>query len=161
LVDVDIADTDILLHTCEKYRANALIHFAASAYVGESVLESEKYYRNNFAGMLSTLHACREAGVKNVVFSSSCAAYGIPEQLSIDEKAPQAPISPYGRTKLVGEQILQDYAHAYTSRYVALRYFNACGADPDGELGEWHDPETHLIPRALPAAGGRLDCLEV
>ncbi len=160
LVEADLEDK-ALVETCERYRPEALVHFAASAYVGESVLDPEKYYRDNVSGMLSVMRACRLAGVKIVVFSSSCAIYGNAREAPIDERAAPAPISPYGRTKLMGEHILQDYAEAYGMRYAALRYFNACGADPDGELGEWHDPETHLIPRALLAAAKRIECLEV
>jgi UDP-arabinose 4-epimerase len=107
------------------------------------------------------LDACRQADVEKIIFSSSCATYGIPDALPITEATPQQPINPYGRTKLIAEQILQDYAAAYQLKYVVLRYFNACGADPDGELGEWHDPETHLIPRALLAAGGNIPHLAV
>jgi UDP-arabinose 4-epimerase len=161
LIEADITDTTTLIRTLERYSPEAVIHFAASAYVGESVREPEKYYRNNVVGTLSVLQACRQARVKNLIFSSSCATYGVPATLPISEETPQVPINPYGRTKLIGEQMLQDYAHAYGLRYVALRYFNACGADPDGELGEWHDPETHLIPRALLVASGQLDRLEV
>jgi len=161
LIEADIADTGSLVEACERYRPRALIHFAASAYVGESVADPAKYYSNNVAAMLSTLQACRLAGVPIVVFSSSCAVYGIPPTARVDERAPLMPVSPYGRTKLVGEQMLQDFAEAYDMRYAALRYFNAAGADPDGDLGEWHTPETHLIPRVLLAAAGRIDPLEI
>ena len=161
LVEGDLHDGYRLEDTCWRYRPDAVIHFAASAYVGESVTEPAKYYGNNVNGTLSMLDACRRAGVDKFIFSSSCATYGIPETLPITEASPQAPINPYGRTKLMIEQILQDYAAAYGTRHVILRYFNACGADPEGELGEWHDPETHLIPRALMAAAGRLPHLSV
>src|SRR5271157_4644715 len=161
LVEADIADTRTLVDAYERHRPEALIHFAASAYVGESVADPEKYYRNNVAGMLSALHACRATEVGVVVFSSSCAVYGNAPVAPIDERAPLAPVSPYGRTKVMGEEILHDFGEAYGLRYAALRYFNASGADPDGELGEWHDPETHLIPRALLAAAGRIGRLEV
>ncbi len=157
----DILDTSSLTRTLTQYKPDAVIHFAASAYVGESVEDPSKYYRNNVIGTLSLLDACRHAEIDKVIFSSSCATYGVPDCLPITEATPQLPINPYGRTKLVAEQILQDYAAAYQLRYVALRYFNACGADPDGELGEWHDPETHLIPRALLAAGGKIPHLAV
>jgi len=157
----DILDTSSLTRTLTQYKPDAVVHFAASAYVGESVEDPSKYYRNNVVGTLSLLDACRHAEIDKVIFSSSCATYGIPESLPITEATPQQPINPYGRTKLIAEQILQDYAAAYQLRYVALRYFNACGADPDGELGEWHDPETHLIPRALLAAGGAIPHLAV
>ena len=161
LVEADIADTAAVVEACERYRPKAAIHFAASAYVGESVADPEKYYRNNVSGTLSLLRGCREAGIEIVVFSSSCAIYGQVREAPVDERAPPAPVSPYGRTKLIGEQILQDCSDAYGMRYAALRYFNASGADPDGELGEWHDPESHLIPRALMAAAGRIERFEV
>ncbi|WP_256750223.1 UDP-glucose 4-epimerase GalE [Mesorhizobium sp. Mes31] len=157
----DILDTSHLAHTLAEYQPAAVIHFAASAYVGESVEDPSKYYRNNVAGTLSLLNACRLAHVDKVIFSSSCATYGVPASLPIKETTPQNPINPYGRTKLIAEHMLSDYAAAYGLRYVALRYFNACGADPDGQLGEWHDPETHLIPKALLAAGGRISHLPV
>jgi UDP-arabinose 4-epimerase len=161
LVEGDIGDTESLIATLRLHQPQAVIHFAASAYVGESVSEPAKYYRNNVEGTLSLLEACRATGVTNVIFSSSCATYGQPGAMPIGESTAQAPINPYGRTKLIGEQMLDDYAHAYGLRYAALRYFNAAGADPEGELGEWHDPETHLIPRALMAAFGHIPYLEV
>jgi UDP-arabinose 4-epimerase len=157
----DILDTSHLTKTLAEYKPDAVVHFAASAYVGESAEEPSKYYRNNVAGTLSLLDACRKANIGKLIFSSSCATYGVPEALPISEAMPQRPINPYGRTKLIAEQILQDYAAAYQLRYVALRYFNACGADPEGELGEWHEPETHLIPRALLAASGKISHLAV
>ncbi|AZN98276.1 UDP-glucose 4-epimerase GalE [Mesorhizobium sp. M9A.F.Ca.ET.002.03.1.2] len=160
-VEGDILDTAHLAQSLSLFEPDAVIHFAASAYVGESVEDPAKYYRNNVAGTLSLLNACRQAEVDKIIFSSSCATYGIPAALPIKETTPQEPVNPYGRTKLIAEQMLSDFAAAYGLRYVALRYFNACGADPDGELGEWHDPETHLIPRALLAAGGRIPHLAV
>jgi UDP-arabinose 4-epimerase len=155
-VEGDILDTNCLECTLARFKPDAVIHFAASAYVGESVEDPSKYYRNNVAGTLSLLDACRNAKVDKVIFSSSCATYGVPSVLPIKEVTPQRPVSPYGRTKLIAEHMLGDFAAAYGLHYVALRYFNACGADPDGELGEWHDPETHLIPRVLLAAAGRI-----
>jgi UDP-arabinose 4-epimerase len=160
-VEGDILDTDQLTRTLQEHRPEAVLHFAAFAYVGESVEKPAKYYWNNVAGSLSLLEACRRSGIMNFIFSSSCAIYGVPEELPIRETMPQRPISPYGRSKLMVEQILEDSAAAYGLRYVSLRYFNACGADPDGELGEKHDPETHLIPRALLAASGGLSHLSV
>lgn len=160
-VEGDILDTDRLAAAIASSNPVAVIHFAASAYVGESVTDPEKYYRNNVSGTQSLLEACRKAGTRNVIFSSSCATYGIPEQLPIREGEAQHPINPYGRTKLIAEHMLADYAAAYGLNYVALRYFNASGADLEGELREVHDPETHLIPRALMAAVGRIDFLEV
>jgi UDP-arabinose 4-epimerase len=157
----DILDTSSLTRTLIQYKPDAVVHFAASAYVGESVEDPAKYYRNNVSGTLSLLDACRHAEIDKIIFSSSCATYGTPQSLPITETTSQQPINPYGRTKLIAEQMLQDYATAYDLKYVALRYFNACGADPDGELGEWHEPETHLIPRALLAAGGAISHLSV
>jgi UDP-arabinose 4-epimerase len=161
LVHGDILDTDRLAEIIAEYEPKAVIHFAAAAYVGESVEDPSKYYRNNVIGTQSLLDACRRTSVAEIIFSSSCATYGVPPVLPITETTPQNPINPYGRTKLIAEQMLQDYAAAYGMRYVVLRYFNACGADPDGELGEWHDPETHLIPRALLAAAGRISHLPI
>lgn len=160
-VEADILDTRQLIETIERQEPSAVIHFAASAYVGESVKDPARYYQNNVTGTYSLLEACRLTGTRNVIFSSSCATYGVPQELPIREDDDQRPINPYGRTKLIGEQMLADYAAAYGMRYVALRYFNAAGADVDGELGEVHDPETHLIPRALMAAAGNIDCLEL
>jgi UDP-arabinose 4-epimerase len=130
-----------------------VFHFAALAYVGESVVLPDQYYSVNVAGTLALLTAMREASVTRIVFSSSCATYGIPGSVPIDEGQQQRPINPYGRTKLIGEQILSDHSAAFSLDYAILRYFNAAGCDPDGDLVERHDPETHLIPRALMAAG--------
>jgi len=157
----DILDTTRLARMIAHYEPVAVIHFAACAYVGESVEDPAKYYRNNVAGTQSLLDACLQSGLGRIIFSSSCATYGVPQRLPIGEDTPQDPINPYGRTKLIGEHMLRDYATAYGLRYVALRYFNACGADPEGEIGEWHDPETHLIPRALMAAAGTIPHLDV
>ncbi|MDR0780160.1 MAG: UDP-glucose 4-epimerase GalE [Pseudomonadales bacterium] len=154
-VQGDILDTERLVATLTEYAINAVIHFAACAYVGESMENPAKYYRNNVAGTLSLLDACRQAETGTIIFSSSCATYGVPEHLPISETTPQRPINPYGQTKLIAEHMLRDYAAAYGLRYVALRYFNAAGCDPEGDLGEWHDPETHLIPLALQAASGQ------
>jgi UDP-arabinose 4-epimerase len=161
LVEGDVLDTAALAAALQRHEVAGIVHFAASAYVGESVTDPGKYYRNNVAGTLSVLEAALVSGVAGIVFSSSCATYGAPATLPIREDTPQAPINPYGRTKLVGEQMLRDYEAAHGLRHVILRYFNACGADPDGELGEFHDPETHLVPRALMAAGGRIAHLDV
>jgi UDP-arabinose 4-epimerase len=160
-VQGDILDAVRLRDVIEHYQPDAVVHFAASAYVGESVADPAKYYRNNVRGTLSLLDACRQVGLNKIIFSSSCATYGVPEVLPIDEATPQVPINPYGKTKLMVEHVLADYAAAFGLNYVSLRYFNACGADPEGDLGEWHDPETHLIPRALMAAAGRIPHLEV
>jgi UDP-arabinose 4-epimerase len=157
----DIADSSVLDQIFSAYRPKAVIHFAAYAYVGESVQHPAKYYRNNVAGSISLLDAMRRHGCKNVIFSSSCSTYGMPLRLPIPEDHPQNPINPYGRTKLMMEQIIQDYGSAYGVRYAILRYFNAAGADPEGQIGEDHEPETHLIPLLLQTAQGRRDYTEV
>lgn len=160
-VEGDILDTRHLAETIENHKPAAIIHFAASAYVGESVDNPAKYYANNVNGTLSVLEASRRTGADKLIFSSSCAIYGIPTRLPIRECETPQPINPYGRTKLIAEHMLADYSAAYGLNYVALRYFNASGADPEQELGEWHDPETHLIPRALLATGGAIETLDV
>ncbi|PID60678.1 MAG: UDP-glucose 4-epimerase GalE [Gammaproteobacteria bacterium] len=145
----DLADRSTLDKALAAHDYDAVMHFAALAYVGESVSEPSLYYRNNVGGSLSLLDAMRDAGVKRLVFSSTCATYGVPETLPITEATPQAPINPYGESKLMVEKILADYAVAYGFRSVALRYFNAAGSAEDGSIGERHDPETHLIPLIL------------
>lgn len=150
----DILDGERLDEVLSRYKPEFVMHFAAFAYVGESVADPAKYYRNNVTGSLSLLEAMRRQGVSNIVFSSTCATYGVPETLPIVETTSQRPINPYGYSKLVVENALADYGHAYGLRWVALRYFNAAGCDPDGELGERHDPETHAIPLAISAALG-------
>ena len=154
LVRGDVRDRAALGSALKQFRIDTILHFAASAYVGESVTNPALYFDNNVGGMIALLDAARDAGIGQIVFSSSCATYGIPETLPIRETSPQAPINPYGRTKLICEQMLRDYGAAYGLRHVALRYFNAAGADPSGLLGERHEPETHLIPLALRAAAG-------
>ncbi|AGB47105.1 UDP-glucose-4-epimerase [Mesorhizobium australicum WSM2073] len=161
LVIGDIRDRDALQAAIEAYRPASIIHFAALAYVGESVGQPAEYYSTNVTGTIAVLDAARAHSIENIIFSSSCATYGVPEALPIRETSSQNPISPYGRTKLIGEQIISDYANAYGMKFAILRYFNACGADPDGELGEWHSPETHLVPRVLMAASGIIDEVEV
>ncbi|HEC11928.1 MAG TPA: UDP-glucose 4-epimerase GalE [Acidiferrobacteraceae bacterium] len=151
----DIADRVRLGTVFEQYRPEAVMHFAAYAYVGESVLDPLKYYMNNVLGSLSLLYTMRQFDVSKLVFSSTCATYGIPKKEQLDEVHPQQPINPYGCSKLMVEQILEDFGQAYGLRSVTLRYFNAAGADPEGEIGEVHEPETHLIPLALHAALGR------
>ena len=138
-----------------QYRPTAVMHFAAYAYGGESVRDPGKYYRNNVAGSLARLEAMRDHGIDRCIFSSTCATYGEPERMPIDEQHPQRPINPYGASKLMIEQMLRDFDAAHGLRSIALRYFNAAGADPDGETGESHDPETHLIPLILDAAAGQ------
>ena len=151
----DILDRARLDEVFASHRPDAVMHFAAFAYVGESVADPARYYRNNVVGTLTLLEAMRAAGVDSMVFSSSCATYGAPAVLPITEDTPQQPINPYGASKLMAERMLADHAAAYGLKSVALRYFNAAGADPDGEIGEAHDPETHLIPLVLEAAAGR------
>ena len=135
-------------------RVNAIMHFAAHAYVGESGTNPRKYFRNNVEGGLSLLNAAVDAGVKKIIYSSSCAVYGVPVKVPIVEENPRQPVNPYGVTKLIFEEALEAYDPAYGIRYASLRYFNASGADESGEIGESHDPETHLIPLALRAAAG-------
>lgn len=161
LVRGDVRDPAAVAAASAAHRAVAVIHFAASAYVGESMAQPDRYYDNNLNGMTGLLQGCRAGGVGRIVFSSSCATYGAPDRLPIRENAPQRPINPYGRTKLVCEWMLADQAAAHGLRYAALRYFNAAGADPDGDIGERHDPETHLLPLALRAASGHGAPLQV
>ncbi len=148
----DLADPEALRDLFARRRIAAVLHFAAFAYVGESVEHPGRYYANNVVNTLHLLDAMREHGVDKLIFSSSCATYGIPGAVPITEDQPQQPISPYGRSKLMVEQILEDYGRAHGLRSISLRYFNAAGADPQGRVGEWHEPETHLIPLVLDAA---------
>ena len=155
-VRADIRDADALALAFNSYNVSAVLHFAASAYVGESVVDPQKYYENNVVGALSLLRAMSDAGCKKIVFSSSCAVYGEPATSPIREDTAPEPVNPYGASKAMVERILCDYARAYDIGAIALRYFNACGADPDGEVGELRDPETHLIPRAMMAILGHV-----
>jgi UDP-glucose 4-epimerase len=151
-----------LLKECfGRYKIDAVMHFAAYAYVGESVEDPLKYYENNLRNTIELLHAVLEHDVKHFVFSSTCATYGDPEKIPLDEGHPQNPINPYGKTKRMIEEILGDYQAAYGLNYISLRYFNAAGADPDAEIGEDHDPETHLIPLVLDAAAGKRKTIKV
>lgn len=152
LVEGDLADGALIKRVLDQYQVTAVVHFAAYAYVGESVTNPRKYFRNNVAGTLNLLDAMVDAGVRDIVFSSTCAVYGEPVHMPIDEQHPRSPVSPYGESKLAIERVLHWYQRAYPLRFAALRYFNAAGADPDGEVGEHHDPETHLIPLAIEAA---------
>ncbi|NKL08520.1 UDP-glucose 4-epimerase GalE [Rhizobium leguminosarum] len=161
LIRAELADVATLRRTLAEFSPDCVIHCGANAYVGESVEMPRKYYRNNVVGSLTLLEACLDQDIDRIVFSSSCATYGVPASLPIREESPQHPVNPYGRTKLIFEMALEDFAAAYGIRYAALRYFNAAGADPDGELAERHQPETHLIPRALLAAAGRLERLDI
>jgi UDP-glucose-4-epimerase GalE len=161
LVRGDLADRALLVDVMKRHGVEAVIHFAAYAYVGESVTNPRKYFGNNVAGSLSLLDAMLDAGVRDIVFSSTCATYGEPREVPIREEHPQQPVNPYGESKLTVEKMLRWYSQAYDLRYAALRYFNAAGADPDGEVGEDHDPETHLIPLAIDAARGARGALDV
>lgn len=154
LVVGDILDRNQIDKCIERHQPDAVIHFAASAYVGESVKDPGKYYRNNVVGSLVLLEAMRDAGIQKIVFSSSCATYGIPGTIPIEESTPQLPVNPYGQSKLVVERMIRDFGHAHAISGIALRYFNAAGADPEGDIGENHDPETHLVPLALDALSG-------
>jgi UDP-arabinose 4-epimerase len=157
----DIRDRDTLVETLQAFKPIAVVHLAGAAYVGESIDNPAKYYDINVVGSQRLLEACREVGVVRIVFSSSCATYGAPARQPIDETTQQDPINPYGRTKLFVEKMIIDYARAYGLRYAILRYFNAAGADPDRQLSERHNPETHLIPIALLAAAKRLPFLPI
>jgi len=150
-IEGDLGDISNLALVFENYPIEAVIHFAASAYVGESVIDPEAYYINNVANTLNLLKCMRDYDCKKIIFSSTCATYGNPQKVPIDELHPQAPINPYGQSKLMVERILSDYSKAYDLKYVSLRYFNAAGADPDLDLGECHDPEPHLLPLILEA----------
>jgi UDP-arabinose 4-epimerase len=151
----DVLDRVRLDEVIAKYRPHAAIHFAAFAYVGESVADPGKYYRNNVAGSLSLLEALQAHGVRRIVFSSSCATYGIPAVVPITEGMPQDPINPYGMSKLMVERMLADFQAAHGLEWISLRYFNAAGADRDGEIGEYHQPETRIIPLVIAAADGQ------
>lgn len=157
LIEGDLLDRAALQKALDETRPDVVAHFAAVAYVGESVEQPDLYYRNNVVGTLNLLEAMRRSDVLRLVFSSSCATYGAPVRLPVDETHPQSPISPYGWSKLMAEKMLADFDAAFGLRHVALRYFNAAGADLDGEIGERHEPETHMVPLAIQAAlaGGR------
>jgi UDP-glucose 4-epimerase len=155
LIVGDLMDREDLIAILRDKQIDAVMHFAAFAYVGESVQKPARYYQNNVVGTLSLMEAMRAAGISRIVFSSTCATYGVPDAVPITENEKQAPINPYGFTKLVIERALDDYAAAYGWSYAALRYFNAAGAAADGDIGEDHDPETHLIPLILQTALGQ------
>lgn len=161
LVVGDLRDVDHLDQVFIGNRIEAVVHFAASAYVGESVTDPAKYYRNNLLNSMNLLERVRKHDVTRFVFSSTCATYGVPPVVPIDEETPQNPINPYGNTKLAFEKMLSDYAPAYKIGYAALRYFNASGASPDGGIGEDHTPETHLIPLVLQVALGQRKHIEI
>src|SRR6201994_4513747 len=161
LVEGDLAERGKLAAALARYRVSVVMHLAAYAYVGESVSDPALYYANNLGGSLSLLEAMRETGVDKIVFSSTCATYGTPAGVPIRESMPQLPVNPYGETKLAIERALHWYGEAYGLRWVSLRYFNAAGADPEGEIGERHEPETHLVPLVLQAALGQRPQIEI
>ncbi len=152
LVRADIADAATL--STALRRVDSVMHFAARAYVGESVENPRRYFQNNVEAGLVLLNACLDCGIRRIIFSSTCAVYGVPAKVPIAENTPRQPVNPYGVSKLFFEYALEAYDRAYGLRYAALRYFNAAGADESGEIGEMHDPESHLIPSAMLAATG-------
>ena len=157
----DLGNVEEIEEVFRQHSIEAVFHFAAYAYVGESVTEPEKYYYNNVVNTLNLLQVMKKYGCKKIIFSSTCATYGEPERVPITEDMPQKPINPYGATKLMMERIFKDYHRAYGLEFVVLRYFNAAGADPEGEIGESHQPETHLIPLVLDAAAGKREDIKV
>lgn len=161
LIVGDTCDRALLDQIFATRNISAVMHFAAYAYVGESVTDPAKYYHNNFVGTLTLLEAMLAASIKTFVFSSTCATYGVPETVPIPEDHPQNPINPYGATKLMIERVLKDFDPAYDFRSVCFRYFNAAGADPEGRLGEDHNPETHIIPLVLLTAMGQRESVSI
>jgi UDP-glucose-4-epimerase GalE len=161
LIVADLEEAHRLDQILVEYRIEAVVHFAASAFVGESVSNPAKYYKNNLVNSLTLLDAVRRHGIRRFVFSSTCATYGIPDRVPITEDEKQRPINPYGNSKLAIEYALTDYAAAYGWGFAALRYFNAAGASADGSIGEDHEPETHLIPLVLQAASGQRRAIQV
>ena len=160
-VEADLGDRARLEDALKRHDVKAVMHFAASASVPDSLLRPELYFANNVGNMLILLETMRAQSVTHMVFSSSAAIYGTPDMVPIPEHAPKAPINPYGETKLIGEQMLHWWGEVHGFRHASLRYFNACGADPDGEIGEAHEPEGHLIPLVLDAAFGRRECIDI
>lgn len=161
LVEGELADRECLQQALRSHRIDAVMHFAASAYVGESMADPGKYFRNNVTGTLTLLEALQAEGVRRIVFSSTCATYGVPAQVPIPEDHPQRPVNPYGESKLFIERALHWYGTCHGLQWLALRYFNAAGADPEGETGEMHEPETHLLPLAMQVALGQREQLQV
>jgi UDP-glucose 4-epimerase len=161
LIEGDTGNPQLLERIFCQNEIQAVMHFAGYAYVGESVTDPAKYYQNNFVATLGLLRAMIEAKVNKVIFSSTCATYGNPQEIPITEDHPQNPVNPYGASKLMVERVLRDFDRAYGLRSMIFRYFNAAGADPDGEIGEWHEPETHLIPLVLDVVAGRRDSVQI
>jgi UDP-arabinose 4-epimerase len=160
-VEGDIGNKGKLSHTLREYQIDTVMHFAGYAYVGESMCEPGRYFRNNVINSLQVLDAMLQTGVRHIVFSSSCSTYGTPQAVPIDEGQIQCPVNPYGESKLFVERALHWYEAAHGLRFAVLRYFNAAGADPQGEIGEDHEPETHLIPLAIQAALGQRSHLDI
>jgi UDP-glucose-4-epimerase GalE len=154
IVVADIGDTLALRQAMREFNISAVMHFAASAYVEESIRNPRSYYQNNLIKTIALLDAMLDEDIRNFVFSSSCATYGIPSELPIRETSPQVPVNPYGESKLAVERVLRWYGDAYQLKWISLRYFNAAGCDPDGEIGESHNPETHLLPLVIEALDG-------
>ncbi len=161
LIEGDLGDRSLLDNVMREHAIQAVVHFAAYAYVGESMQDPAKYFHNNVTNTVNLLTAMQENGVTPIVFSSTCATYGMPKTLPMDESHPQAPVNPYGESKLFIERALHWFGVAHGTRSVALRYFNAAGADPDGDIGEEHDPETHLIPLVIATALGQRDAIDI
>ena len=157
----DIGDVELVQRVVREHDIRSIVHFAAYAYVGESMQEPEKYFLNNLVKSIQMLSAARACGVRHVVFSSTCATYGLPDEVPIRETQPQRPVNPYGESKLAVERVLRWLGSVHELGWVALRYFNAAGADPDGEIGEDHHVETHLIPRVIQAALGSLPAVDI
>jgi len=160
-IEGDLEDGELVRRVLREHRIMAIVHFAAYAYVGESMSDPGKYFRNNVINTVKLLDSMVECGVDKIVFSSTCASYGLPERVPIDEQHPQRPVNPYGESKLFIERALHWYYIAHGIRSAALRYFNAAGADPDAEIGEEHDPETHLIPLVIETALGRRSHVDI
>lgn len=158
---LDLSNKEAVYEVLKKEKIKAVMHFAAFAYVGESVNEPAKYYLNNVYNTLNLLEVMLKNNIDIIVFSSTCAVYGNPKYIPIDENHPKDPISPYGKSKLSVEMMLEDFSQAYGIRYASLRYFNAAGADKEAEIGEWHEPETHLIPNILDVAFGVKEYVEI
>lgn len=157
----DIGNYEAMRQLFAKYAIDCVVHFAANAYIGESQRDPNKYFHNNVVNTLNLFRVMEESNVRKIVFSSTCATYGNPQYLPIDENHPQEPINIYGLTKMIVEKVLAGYADTCAWSYISLRYFNACGADESGLIGENHDPETHIIPLALMAAAGTLEAVEI
>ncbi len=160
-IEGDLDSPELLDKIFQEYDIDAVMDFAAFTYVGESVEDPQKYYLNNLKNTLNLLQSMQKNGVDQFIFSSTCAVYGNPERIPLTEDHPLNPINPYGRSKLMVEQVLSDYAQAYDFNYISLRYFNAAGADPEAQIGEWHQPETHIIPLVLDVAAGKREDIKI